>query len=483
MKRQVLSLLLTALLFASCSKTGTPTETSSDSSGVSETAPETIDISPQIPAVDYEGYTFSILTTGIAENETAYHEVYSEGQTGEAVNDAVYARNMAIAEKYNIIMEGIYTGLFDYSTFTKAVVAGDDVYDVIMPNQVSAMQFAGNGYLQEITSIPHLDFTKPWWLENSVSETSLYGRNFFAVGDMNLASWESTPVLFYNKDMAASYNVDNLYTVVDAGKWTYDTMLAYCSNVSTDLNGNGEFDADDAYGLALNSFSVYTMTYGGGFRLIDRDADDLPVIDLSEDFITFMQRHIQECNNNPAIMNGDKLGKGDVLLGVALRKTAFQENRVLFYNEMLTIASTLREMETDFGVLPMPKSSEAQEQYYSFFHKSNSSTIAVPVTSVEPERIGSVIEDMQYQSHLLVRPAYLESTVKGKVMRDMESERMLDLVLSNIIFDTVLDPGILDACRPLFNTANENLMSELAGKMNTFEKTLQEYIDAIQPNA
>ncbi len=479
MKKQLLSLMFATLLLASCSDADTVTTNETETMKQTEAAVESIDISPQIPAVDYGGYEFTILTTDTAENETAYHEVFSEEQTGEPVNDAVYLRNTTVGDKYNIVIKGIYTGLFDYSTFTKAVSAGDDVYDIIMPNQMSVVQYACNGYLQEITSIPHLDFSKPWWLENSVKDTSVGGTSYFAIGDMNLASWESTPVIFYNKSMAANYDVSNLYSLVYDGKWTYDTMLKICSEVSTDLNGNGKYDENDAYGLALNSFSVYTMTYGGGFRLVSRDNNDIPQIDLSEGFISFLQRHINECNNNTSIMNGDLLGNGDVLKGVAIRKTAFQENRVLFYNEMLTMASMLRDMETDFGVLPMPKSDEAQQQYFSFFHKSNSSTIAVPVTSVEPERLGAVIEDMQYQSHLLVRPAYLNTTVKNKTMRDEESEQMLDMILSNIIFDVVLEPGILDACRPLFNKANDNIVSALEKQMKTFEKNLQEYTDAL----
>ena len=86
---------------------------------------------------------------------------------------------------------------------------------------------------------------------------------------------------------------------------------------------------------------------------------------------------------------------------------------------------------------------------------------------------------MQYQSHLLVRPAYLNTTVKNKTMRDEESEQMLDMILSNIIFDVVLEPGILDACRPLFNKANANIVSALEKQMKTFEKNLQEYTDAL----
>ncbi len=486
---EVVSLFMALLLFLlpACTQTQTTVigdgcsgSESSIEETVTETSMEAEELSPGLPAVDYDGYNFSILTTDIRANETAYHEVFTEGINGEAVNDAVYKRNLLVGEKYNIEIKGVYTGLFDYSTFEKSVASGDPLYDVVMTNQKSSVTYASKGYLQEITAIEQFDFAKPWWLMESVSETAINGKNFFAIGDMNLASWESTPVIFYNKNMAEKYSVGNLYEVVDSGKWTYDQMLKLCRDVSSDLNGNGEFDEDDNYGLALNSFSVFTMTYGGGFHLTDRDENGIPRVHITEAFLTYMQKHIHECNTNDSILNGDKIGNGDVLKGVAIRKKAFQENRVLFYNEMLTMSSSLREMETDFGVIPMPKRDESQSQYYSFFHKSNSSTIAVPITSTDCDMIGSVIEDMQYQSHLLVRPAYMTTTVKGKTMRDLESERMLDLILTNIIFDIVLEPGILDSIRPLFNEGSNALKSTLDSKMQLYEKTLQNYIDAFR---
>ena len=206
MKRIISTLLLTAMILCvSCGKetvsNGTDTEQSANTTSISsDTTSENLD--PQIPAVDYGGYEFRILTSDIAENEMAYYEVFSEGENGEAVNDAVYKRNAAINEKYNVKIIGEYTGLFDFSNFTKSVLANDDVYDVVLLNIKTAVISATSGYLKEINDIPYLDFSKPWWLENSVTESSIMNRSYFAVGDINLASYESTPVIFFNKQMA-----------------------------------------------------------------------------------------------------------------------------------------------------------------------------------------------------------------------------------------------------------------------------------------
>ena len=482
MKRILSTLLLTAMILCvSCGKEtvsiGTDTEQSANTTSISsDTTSENLD--PQIPAFDYGGYEFRILTSDIAENEMAYHEVFSEGENGEVVNDAVYKRNVAINEKYNVKIIGEYTGLFDFSNFTKSVLANDDVYDVVLLNIKTAVTSATSGYLKEINDIPYLDFSKPWWRENSVTESSIMTRSYFAVGDINLASYESTPVIFFNKQMTEANNITDLYEVVDRGEWTYDKMLEYCSDVGSDLDGNSVYDENDSYGLALNSFSVFTFTYGGGFRVIEKDNIVLPYINISERLLSFLQKHIQTCAENNSILNGDTIAKGDIIEGVKIRQTAFRENRVLFYNEMLTMASMLRNMETDFGVLPMPKSDETQKTYYSFFHNTNSSTVTIPVTNSDIDRTGRIVEDMLYQSHMLVRPAYFEKTVYAKAMRDEESERMLDLILGNIIFDDALDPGILDAIRPLFNKANTNIASALESKMPKLQDALDKTVSA-----
>lgn len=479
MKRFVPLILAVLLLCTACSSG--KEQQQPDAQPVNETSAETTatDYSPDISAADYNGYDFRIYTTDIQENEIAYHEIFSEGENGEPVNDAVYRRNSVISEKYNIKVSGLFYGLLDYSHFKKAVMANEDAYDIVMPNISSAMSFAASGYLQEIHKVPYFDFSKPWWLENSLTETSIMNQNFFAVGDINLASYESTPVIFFNKQMAAAYDINDLYSIVDTGKWTYDKMLEYCTSVGTDLNGNGVLDENDSYGLALNSFSVFTMTYGGGFRIITKDKDDIPQITFSEDFISFLQHHIEEVASNSSILNGDTIANGDIIKGVNIRKTAFQENRVLFYNEMLTMATMLRGMETDFGVLPMPKSTETQEHYYSFFHKTNSSTVTVPVTNTDLDRTGRIMEDLLYQSYMLVRPAYFNITVASKLMRDEDSERMLDLILSNIIFDVALEPGVLDDIRPLFNKANENIVSKLESNRSKYEKALAKNIEVL----
>ena len=103
MKKQILCLFL-ALLLASmtaCASETTDTPTADSTEAVTEAA-ETEDPFPytsHLPDADYEGFLFRVM----GEEMRDHYE--SEEQTGEVINDAVYQRNMAVEEKYNIALE------------------------------------------------------------------------------------------------------------------------------------------------------------------------------------------------------------------------------------------------------------------------------------------------------------------------------------------------------------------------------------------
>ena len=201
MKNRVWSgILCAALLLVGCGGERTETKENDvvrDTQSEADTMETDTELLSVLPAVDWEGYEFRILTTDVRVNETMYHEVYSEGVNGEVVNDAVYARNMSVEDKYKIKITGVFSGLRDFSLFEKAAQAGDDAFDVVLPDQQNAMRYAGRGYLTELSTVPYLDFDRAYWLKNSVTELSIGGRSYFFVGDMNLSAYESVPVYFF----------------------------------------------------------------------------------------------------------------------------------------------------------------------------------------------------------------------------------------------------------------------------------------------
>ena len=91
-------------------------------------------------------------------------------------------------------------------------------------------------------------------------------------------------------------------------------------------------------------------------------------------------------------------------------------------------------METEFGVLPIPKYDEAQEKYYTYCN-AIASTATVPKTTADIGMITAVLEGMAIQSFIQVTPAYYDIALTRKYARDNESSEMLDIALAYRVYD------------------------------------------------
>lgn len=114
MKKRILSMLLVAMMltqFAACSETtseeGTVSNTDSTPAAAEETEAETTEedilaaMMAEVPKEDYGGYEFIMLNN---ESNFAYTLMTAEELTGEGINDAIYNRNVAVAEALNIAL-------------------------------------------------------------------------------------------------------------------------------------------------------------------------------------------------------------------------------------------------------------------------------------------------------------------------------------------------------------------------------------------
>jgi len=110
----------------------------------------------------------------------------------------------------------------------------------------------------------------------------------------------------------------------------------------------------------------------------------------------------------------------------------FSSDRALFTIVDINSIETFRNMETDFGILPLPKYDEAQENYRSL---SMSGFITVPQSTADVELSGKAAELLSHYSAEIFTPAYYDLLLDSKVARDEESSEMLDIIFDSIVFD------------------------------------------------
>ncbi|MBQ3861680.1 MAG: hypothetical protein II779_14250, partial [Clostridia bacterium] len=132
-----LALLLSSSAFACSQPGGGGTDETapapSNEGGEIETAAETDPpLTDDIPDTDFKGVDFIVLTSS---TQTQHAITAINEQTGDVLNDAMFDRTQAVAEKYNIkFLDDLVPGASDaaLNTFTNSVEAGDSSFDLAM---------------------------------------------------------------------------------------------------------------------------------------------------------------------------------------------------------------------------------------------------------------------------------------------------------------------------------------------------------------
>ncbi|HHX54513.1 MAG TPA: hypothetical protein GX704_06350, partial [Clostridiales bacterium] len=112
---KLIAAFLAAVLFMSAvvSCGGSPEDTPKPESDTTEASADlgaetTTELKPDLPESDFDGYDFRFLNGNTAPWMTIFI-VTAEEQNGEAVNDAIYTRNLAVSEKYGVKISEIST--------------------------------------------------------------------------------------------------------------------------------------------------------------------------------------------------------------------------------------------------------------------------------------------------------------------------------------------------------------------------------------
>ncbi len=446
MKRTIsLSLvaLLLALSLASCSGDSSTTDISKTADTTSSGADTTVETTesravPDLPETDFDGATVTTLTW-----ETVYSNIMNDfwatEQTGEPLNDAVYARNEYVAEKYNFSLEHVTSQRANFrSAANTAILANEDIYSILNGSIDDANYFAQNGYLYDLNSLDFIDLDKEWWDQRANEHLSIKGKIFYALGDINTMDNSQTWGFLFNKNVADDFGIDNLYQLVRDGEWTLDEMYSMMQTVSGDTNGDGVQDEKDRWGLLSEAYNYYMHFLGTGGLVAQKDENDIPYLSLDS------ERTIASLEKIHGIMNDRSTAFNAHHWSHIAAKSIFTDHFIpMFSNDQVLFWFTgigntyldLREMESPFGILPTPKYDEAQDEYYNGIHLTWGTCVNIPISCADSERSAFILEALAAESVNTVTPAYFDIIYANKGVRDEESLEMVDIILDTRMYD------------------------------------------------
>ena len=492
--KSLFTLLLAALLallpVTGCGDTAAETEDTAAETVAAETAAETEEtkLTPDLPEMDFEGYEFRMLTKGLYNVHWRSIDAVAEELTGEPINDAVFNRNTYIAETYNVSFAEItHTDMNPTPLAQKTIQAGEDAFDVILHGNEMRPLITG-GMLIDLNTIPYMDLEKPWYDQNANESLSIAGKLHVTAGDMTIMDNNATWCFQFNKALAEDLNLGNLYEMVKEGKWTIDVLMSAVEVASQDLNGDGVHDEFDQWGIEGEAFNTMALMMGAGVKAFEKDENDMPVLAIgTEHYINTFQKAVAITGSPDYCLYAETYRSkysGDSLRSDCMDK-CFAEGRALFNFAGMNRVTLFREMEADFGILPIPKWDEAQEDYYNVVSLSCAALIGVPKTAGDLERTGVILEALNAESMYTLTPAYYDITLKTKSARDEESSDMLDIIFNNRVYDLgnmYAWGGAFDLPGSLTQSGADKIASQAESKKTSTETDMQKTLDAILAN-
>lgn len=419
-------------------------------------------LTPDVGDVNFGGHVFRVLTRGTSSSTWYSRDIYADTVTGDIINDAVFSRNSAMEQKYNFKVEevGSKTPADDA---LKALSGGEDIYDMFcFKVQADITSLLLKGYLRNLNNVEAMDLDRPYYDQNSRAAFTISKKLYLVTGDLLTMDNDATRCVMFNKNMFTEFNIEGiiggtLYEKMQDKKWTLDMLTTCAKTVSKDLNGNGVWEITDQYGMVSEQFNVLALYNASGRLTYEKDSDDVPYLACNtEDGLAVFSKVITLLNDSSYCRHYSNAYNEAI--------PQFKEGLVLFYPAQLADVPLLREMDFDFGILPLPMYDENQDGYHSPVTTYGCNCIAIPTSVQDVDRAAKIIEILSCESMYVLTPAYYELNLKYKLARDMESSPSIDVILGTAVFDLGYMwkwGGIYSVITNAFNNNTPDLSSQL----------------------
>ena len=418
----------------------TPTTTAADTTADPNAITTYLEpLDESLTALDYGGdKTITIIARNL-KNKWAANELWVEEITNDPVKDSVYNRNAAVCDILGL-KEIIQVSAEDQDELQQKVNvmvgSGDQTYDIVAASVAYGTPMINQGLMYNLYDNgidTYLDAEKPWWSQYWIEQAEMGDRLYCITGAPALSLTRLMFVMYYNKDLGAELQVEDMYTVVDEGRWTIDYLNELIPDMYRSLNGDDVRDEEDQYGLAINHYENCDMFWSAfDMTMISKDEDGWFEMDTTgkEKISNAFEKVFYLIRENP--------GTYDTVdtKGFDVGRDMFASGNLLFTALHLSYAESqeLRNMQDEYGILPIPKYDERQDNYYTYAHDPYT-VFMVPKTVANPEMSGAVLETMAYESYKTVQPTYYDIVLKGRYANDPQSRKMLDTITQNVKVD------------------------------------------------
>jgi len=402
-----------------------PSETEEETTAPEEetTAPEELDVvkgeysgdvdrfMKDLTGANYAGAVARIVTTKkslILPDET----------TGKTISEDLVERNEAIESNLGISLvcdEREATVLLQE---LRAAVKSESYYaDIVMYPQSYIGAYVQGGAILNLNSLPEFETDTGYYYKSGVA-AGTGGDAVYAVAGPASLDADSLSCIFFNKKMVEAAGLESPYGLVDRGEWTLDKYTQYAA-------AGGALEGD-CFGYGAQNTSTYLTDlfyFGAGEKLTESNLGYYPCLSLGS------ERCLSVIEKIKAATLGVE-SSGSALTAI----DSFKSGSTMFLIDRVDTMEALAASSTDWGVLPMPKYDSEQEKYMTLANYEDALFISAVPTAPNYVMTADVIACMNIVTYGYTKDAYVTNATYY-YLRDNESIRMLDLVVSNPVFD------------------------------------------------
>jgi hypothetical protein len=441
------------------------------------------------PEVNYGDSDFTVLNTDIKVFVANYWSDVTVGElNGEILNDTIFNRNIFVEDLFGIRIKESSFHPDDVIRRARTIIqSGDNTFDAMIVSHnwngsIGTLAFEGG--LHNLSEIPEFQSDMPWWNQNINEQCKIGGSDslYFSVGNIEVYPMQTPLVLFFNENMAQDLGLDMPYNAVRSGKWTLDEYEKYIK-AATNLNGDDNWkwtsSGNSIYGHASYHMGATAMLFGSDVQIIGFDGNNIPYLAVeNEHFYNAVEKLSQILSVDGQYNYEDTGGMH--------RNDVFMNRRSLFVDAPIGNNGVLRAFEDSYGILPIPKYDEKQENYNSIIHAATTFT-AIPATASDSSKSAIVLDALAYLSYRDVRPVYFDVVLTNKQLRNEDSIDMLQIILDSrsvhigYIYDwttTFLNNDM----RTAIQKSNPDIASVIEKNKELIELNIQNTLDFFENN-
>ena len=437
----------------------------------------------------FKGETFTWIGPG------GWEAPEKDEETGDAVSDAMYFRQREIEDAFGLDwvnnkaeMVGLEDGLSPAIELIKQdVMAGTGAYDAGYGFNMHTQVLLINDCLMNLTDFTNVDLDREWWYSGMREYLSIGGELYFLTGPIVSAYYQDTMSIVFNKQVAEDYGIEGLYDIVKDGDWTFDKMLEVASAIPENSSGAGAYRYADADGMSIAIAHGYTLTdFDENGNPFIPDALPQGLVDIADKYSAIFSDDTQSVN-----LKGRNSGNHESFTekyGYENMQDMFADGKILFLFIPTDEAAYLRKQDVNFGFLPIPKGSDAQEDYISYGAARSAFNVFVPKSAKNSQKVDVVLEAMGALGYKYFKSTCYDNMLKSRSVKDIESKEMLDIIFETKKYDiiNVVDKGANTSSDgemvTLFNTVFEESSSGFVSKFFIKGKIVNANIKTILGN-